>query len=189
MLLCGGVIGAVIIWQSMTFMSDYMNQSGIYTANDTAMIDPFYMVGEYLPLGTDTAVYRNNSVRNENQDVQIGQTEHENGEYTVDITNTAQAERTIDLPLIYYKGYQVDSDQGILQIAAGENNMIEVHIPAGYDGRIRAMFIEPWYWRCSELISALTVAGLVIWGIQSVRVRRGKTGADGGFTGGNDAKN
>ena len=189
MLLCGGVIGAVIIWQSMTFMSDYMNQSGIYTANDTAMIDPFYMVGEYLPLGTDTAVYRNNSVRNENQDVQIGQTEYEHGEYTVDVSNTARAERTIDLPLIYYKGYQVDSDQGILQIEAGENNMIEVHIPAGYDGRISAMFIEPWYWRCSELISALTVAGLMIWGIQSVRVRREKTGADGGFTGGNDAKN
>lgn len=85
--------------------------------------------------------------------------------------NSKDAESFVDLPLLLYKGYQavdVDTGQG-LAICAGENNVVRVRIPAGFEGGIEVSFVSPVYWRGSEMISLLTVLGLIMLRVERRR--------------------
>lgn len=68
----------------------------------------------------------------------------------------------VDLPILLYKGYRaVNTDTGEeMDLCAGENNVIRVIIPAGFEGSLEVDFVSPVYWRISELISVLTAVML-----------------------------
>lgn len=89
----------------------------------------------------------------------------------MECANGKDAENFVDLPLLLYKGYQAaDVDTGQrLAICAGENNVVRVLIPAGFDGEIEVEFVSPVYWRGSELISLITVLVLAVLGVSRRR--------------------
>ena len=61
------------------------------------------------------------------------------------------------MPVLYYKGYRAFADDGQeLKITAGENNRIQVMLPAGFEGNVRVEFVEPILWRLGCLVSVLS---------------------------------
>lgn len=82
----------------------------------------------------------------------------------IECENREDTENFVDLPLLLYKGYRATAMETgqRLEICAGENNVIRVLIPAGFEGGIEVDFVSPVYWRVSELISLVAVLSLII---------------------------
>lgn len=71
-----------------------------------------------------------------------------------------------------YKGYAARDDKGeVLEITDDGEHILQVCIPGGYAGTVSVRFVEPWYWRTAELVTLITVAGIVFFGIRKRRQR------------------
>ena len=93
------------------------------------------------------------------------------------IRNNNACEAYIQLPIMNYDNWNVIDENGIvLKNLTKEfgHYLIELEIPAGFNGRIRAEYIEPIGWHIAEIISIITVAFLVIlWIIERSKNKRG----------------
>lgn len=85
--------------------------------------------------------------------------------YTLRLVNeSADANANLELPLVYYPGYQVlANDGGDAVVTEGETGQVAVVLAPGYDGTLTVGFAEPLSWRAAEAVSLLTVIGLVVW--------------------------
>lgn len=125
-----------------------------------------YISGEeYLIYGTDSTTF---SFARPEADEGIGVSEYEKrGLFaTFFCENSLDAQGTVKLPILLYKGYNASGDGGEpLEITDDGSHLLGVSVPAGYSGRITVKFTEPWYWRVSELITlavvVASVAGMV----------------------------
>lgn len=69
---------------------------------------------------------------------------------------------TIVLPMVNYKGYRAFDDYGNeYMISDSDNNLIQINIPADFEGNIIVDFYEPVYWRISEIVSLLSVISVI----------------------------
>jgi len=92
------------------------------------------------------------------------------GEYIIQGTDLSsliyEEEResdTITFPVFNYPYYEVtDSDGNSYEIKNGTNNRIAVEVPSDFEGQLYVRFEEPVLWRISEVISLLSLAGVVI---------------------------
>ena len=68
------------------------------------------------------------------------------------------------LPLLNYKGYTVKGDGNIGKswLFEGDGARVRLNLPDGYHGKAVVYFSSPWYWRVAEMISLLTLIG-IIW--------------------------
>ncbi len=85
----------------------------------------------------------------------------------LDITCTvsASADGCMFLPLLNYKGYELTSEDGALDsgaLAEGDGATVRVNIPAGYNGTIHVRYAGMWYWHLAEVVSGLSVLGLIL---------------------------
>ena len=125
-----------------------------------------YISGEeYLIYGTDSTTF---SFARPEADEGIGVSEYEKrGLFaTFFCENSLDAQGTVKLPILLYKGYNASGDGGEpLEITDDGSHLLGVSVPAGYSGWITVKFTEPWYWRVSELITlavvVASVAGMV----------------------------
>lgn len=78
------------------------------------------------------------------------------------VVNTS-AESSITLPIYYYKGYiAYDSVNGQnFCVMDAPRKTITVIIPEGYSGRINVRFKAPVSWRVAEVISFVSLLGIV----------------------------
>lgn len=85
--------------------------------------------------------------------------------YTLRLVNeSADQNANLELPLVYYPGYQVlANDGGDAVVTEGETGQVAVVLAPGYDGTLTVGFAEPLSWRAAEIVSLLTVVGLVVW--------------------------
>ena len=147
----------------------FTGSSGLFRLYDeTAMGNSYISGGEYVLLGTDTGkltykgpvctekIYLNSYEKKgcyvridcdcgHRETVKIKTPEYEGyvdkGQY-------------IELPLLYYKGYRAKESGGeILPVVCGENNVVRVLVPSGFQGIIEVDFKGFWYWRAAEVIS------------------------------------
>ena len=73
---------------------------------------------------------------------------------------TANEETALELPVFSFKGYQATDESGnSYPVSDGENGVISIRLPAGFNGTLRLRFEEPWYWRLAEGVSLLTLLG------------------------------
>ena len=88
-------------------------------------------------------------------------------------TNGQAGESYVDLPMLLYKGYlAVREDTGQkLTLASGENHVIRILIPGGFEGKIKVDFVSPAYWRISEWVTVLAVVVIALWGGKGQRRR------------------
>ena len=61
-----------------------------------------------------------------------------------------------------YRGYAATGERGRLALTEAEDHRVQVEIPAGYSGRVRVSYHEPWFWRVAEFIS-LVCWILLLW--------------------------
>lgn len=85
--------------------------------------------------------------------------------YTLRLVNeSADQNANLELPLVYYPGYRVlANDGGAATVTEGETGQVAVVLAPGYDGTLTVGFAEPLSWRAAEVVSALTVVGLIVW--------------------------
>ena len=159
-----GICIAVCAVMTLFFLSSYVESAYIGKFRETAELDDYKVVnGEYLRQETDSS--RLSHLRSwllwEN--LEQAQIEERSGCYLKLSCIGGVAEGYVELPLFSYKGYQaVDENGREMELSDGENGVLRLTVPAGYEGTVEVDFVSPWYWRLSELISLLTAAGLAV---------------------------
>lgn len=145
--------------------------SGNMVTGATDQIEPWYVhststlnttnvvVGEYLPQGTDTLLLEEKQVLT-GEGVTTGELIREGTRSQIWCENTSEAESYLDLPILAYDNYHAALEDGSpAPLSTGENNRIRVTLPAGYEGVITVEYRPPVYWRVSEAVSLVTLAG------------------------------
>ncbi|MCR5031883.1 MAG: hypothetical protein K6A92_03370 [Lachnospiraceae bacterium] len=164
---------ATMIFTSGIFFADLVENRGILKLyDDDSMGDGVIMGGEYLPEGTDPTRLTHGNCYAEGG--LILEDFHQDA-LTVQASVSGE-EGTLTVPLLYYKGYRARTAEGeVLSVYAGENNQAAVRLPKTLmdsgNGRaeVTVTFQSPWYWRVAELISLLTVLGLIFYAWNCVR--------------------
>ncbi len=164
--------GSLILTSGIFFADLYENRGIIRVYDDDGMGDGVVMGGEYLPEGTEPALLTHGNCYAEGALVLDSFTQ----ENLIVQAAVSGDEGTLTVPLLYYKGYEaVTTDGNQLDIYAGENNQLAVRFPqqvmqAGNGSQeVSITFQSPWYWRVAELISMLTVLGLIFYSWICVR--------------------
>lgn len=75
-----------------------------------------------------------------------------------------------ELPLLYYPGYTILDGEG--EVFRTANGMVGVTVPAGFSGEISVAFREPKRWLAADLVSLVTLLGLLGYGVRSIRRKK-----------------
>ena len=116
---------------------------------------------EYLPYGTVLEELKPNRVVY-SEGIIVENYRKDGLEISCHVTNNGD-KGYIEFPITAYKGYaatHVETGES-LKVAKGFNNMIYLSIPAGFSGSLAIAFKEPIYWRIAEIISAISLIGLI----------------------------
>lgn len=69
----------------------------------------------------------------------------------------------VELPLLNYKGYVVkNTGAEKCYLTEGDGARIRLNLPEGYSGHVEVKFRGPVYWRVAELVSLLTLIGMIL---------------------------
>ncbi len=169
-----GVMAGLTVLTSMLMLDDLVHKTKFVKIYNAEGMGSGYIAGqEYLPYGTDASklLWRLPAAGGT---VEIEGSEQ--GPLTMEVIcrNPGGENGSLDLPLLYYKGYRAwDRDTGErLPVYAGENQTVHVSVPPGYEGTVRAAFVSPWYWRLAEAVSLGSGIGLILL----YRLERRRTG-------------
>lgn len=139
------------------------NVTPIRVYNNEGMGTGYISGAEYLPYGANAGLFMyKDPVCGEGLEVydyeklSLGASAH--------MVNQNDRSVSVAFPLLYYKGYRAyAADSGEeLKCYSGENCVVTVDIPGGFDGDIRVKFVSPWYWRAGEVVTVLTIAAMII---------------------------
>lgn len=160
-----GVMASLTVLTSLLLLDDFVHNTGFVKIYNSEGMQRGYIAGqEYLPYNTDASqlLYRA-PIPGSNVELEG----YEQGSLALEAScrNSGGEEGTLNLPLLYYKGYRAwDVNTGEkLAVYAGENNTVHVDVPAGFEGTIRVAFVSPWYWRLAEAVSLISGIGLAVW--------------------------
>lgn len=155
-------VGLLTALSANYFLQDYEKKSetAYITAND---IESSWLgCAEYMPLGMDETTLCGDRLQT-GSGLVVQEYVRKEGIVDLDCINTGSEETYVDVPILYYKGYAAkEAGTGRrLTVLPADNMRVRVILPAGYQGSFEVRFESPWYWRVSELISAMTVIGLI----------------------------
>lgn len=129
-------------------------------------MDTFVASGEeYLPVDTVLDKLKTQELYKDDS-VEISDVVYRGTSITMHVKNTSAQQAGLELPRLYYAGYQAleVTDEGQhfpIEVTDGTNHVIKLMIPKQTEGNITLSFREPWYWRLAEIITLLS-AGIVI---------------------------
>ena len=82
------------------------------------------------------------------------------------LSASMETDSYVVIPRFNYPNYVAIDENGIRhEILSGENNRLKVHFNEPYEGAIWVIYMVPWYWRASEIISLLTSLAIIVKGI------------------------
>lgn len=140
---------------------------------DNNLIVGYVSGGEYVIYGTDTSGLTY-GVPQVSETVQVLQ--YEKGDLSAKLrcVNYSQTEEGyVEVPLFLYKGYHAYAGSGEeLQCVYGDNNVIRVILPSGFEDNVSVRFVSPVLWRVSEIISLLAWIGILVYGIYWVKSKK-----------------
>ena len=165
------VVCAICIWQSVDYMSKYINQADYYTINNDPEEQDIFSpdIREYLLEGTDPEFARKNETVEAEGGLEVLGVEKGDLNYDIAVNNAGTETGWLEVPVFAYKGFVALSDEGKLNITYGKSSRIRAEVPAGYCGKVRIRFEEPFYWRIAEAVSLLSWLGLLAYCILSLR--------------------
>ena len=75
----------------------------------------------------------------------------------------AHAGDWVEVPLLYYSGYEARDGQGQqLEVADGNNHVVRICLQEG-TSRVVLQYQGFWYFRAAELITVLTLGAFGVW--------------------------
>ena len=172
-LFAGGVV-FLALWQSLSYMSGCLYEGEVYRIYGAGGLSSFDVVsGEYIPVDSDGKYDLSQCINQITYDVEtvsVKDWHREKGAVIVTATNLTDQTSQVEVPLLFYKGYQAITDGGEqLQIQPGASYRISVSVPAGFSGSFSVKFKEPWYWRLCEWISFFTLMGMIVFVFRPIR--------------------
>lgn len=129
-------------------------------------MDTFVASGEeYLPVDTVLDKLKTQELYKDDS-VEISDVVYRGTSITMHVKNTSAQQAGLELPRLYYAGYQAlevtnEGQHFQIEVTDGTNHVIKLMIPEQTEGNITLSFREPWYWRLAEIITLLSV-GIVI---------------------------
>lgn len=166
-------VGASVLLMSVSsiyLINDILYKSQFFRLyNEESMTYGYISGAEYLPTGTDTEqlIYKGPSG---SERVSIERWEKKYLHVTLYCQNNGGEEEYVEMPMIYYKGYQAYGENSGFTVCKGANNSVRVMLPAGYIGKVEVNFYSPWYWRMAELFSIVAFCGCI--GVEIYRKNR-----------------
>lgn len=164
-------------FECLLFTEMIMRQNNLFHKYDGEQLDWKLAVSgqEYFYTGTDCmlALY-DADVSAQNADI----LNVERSYNTFQISYHSGDEGYIECPVSYYPDYRAyERGTGVyLQTERGSNNKLKILLPNNFQGNLEVRFVEPWYWRVSELISAAGVIIWIVWGLLQKRNIRKEIG-------------
>lgn len=148
------------------FFSTLLSSSPFYKLYEGDAMGNAYLSGkEYLPVGTDETLLKEGRYITSDQ-VILTQASKNGTNIKLTCNNNGNEQGYVEVPLLYYKGYQAHDLQSkqLLETTIGDNNVVRVNIPYEYNGSAIIDFVSPWYWRMAEIISIVFLIGfIVLW--------------------------
>lgn len=147
------------------FMEEVLDNGKILRMNDSRGIYTMGAVsgGEYAFVGSKWATEETVHEPELSGGVQI--TDYRKLGTTASFTVTEAVEDgSVLLPMIAFPGYRVTSKDGILtqsSLSEGDSARVQITIPKGFSGEVKVFYREAWYWRIAEVISLLTLIGII----------------------------
>lgn len=161
-----GVMGISLLTAGL-FMADVLKVGNAFVAVFSRDMDTNVESGEeYLPVNTISDEFDTDNIY-KNENVIIRNLSRKGIQLRFTCVNNSDTEQTVDLPLLYYKGYAAvaRNEAGIKQHLAcmsGNNQVVSIIVPEGFHGNVTVMFKEPIYWRVAEFITLISVIGIII---------------------------
>ena len=112
--------------------------------------------GEYFPVGYDKHMFSDKEFYS-GEGVEITEKIQNSGTITLGCSNDGIKASYVDVPLLYYKGYNaiVSGSNEELQITSGNDMRIRIVIPSGFSGVISIRIHESLTWYICDIVSAL----------------------------------
>lgn len=131
---------------------------------DRPSLDTSYLGdNEYVPSGVDLEKLSHAPSASEGIEYEVRSS---SDDYALTVTSPAPAEGFIDIPVIFYPYYRASGNNGMtLDLSSGDNGLIRVMVPEGYEGDITVNFTHPMLWRIADLVSCLSVAGAAAFAV------------------------
>lgn len=128
---------------------------------DTASLDTMAIGGgEYLRTRTNCAEFDGRIKGTHLKTIELRRREGLEIELYCETDGT---EAVVEVPLLHYKGYHVYDETGhTYAVTDGANDTVCFVLPADFAGRVTVSFKEPMTWRLAEVVSLLTVTGILI---------------------------
>lgn len=151
----------------------YMLDNRLYQSNGPMLMDTAslgksdYFCTVFAYPGTDLELLDSTRIASGGH-TQILSYEKEYLTVSMEVENTSDFADWVEVPLLYNDWYlcaiEGDGQRGeavYTEVGLGENNVVRAKIPAGYCGKVKIYFKEPLSWRLSEIVSLLTLLGLL----------------------------
>lgn len=148
---------------SIYLMDDMLQTADDYRIYGEEGMGSGYIAGaEYLPYGADATLFWTHDPY-AGEMVAITDYHKDGIKIEMHCQNRGDKTEIVELPLLYYYGYRAyDKITGQeLTITTSDNYAVCVEVPAGYEGTVQVTFVSPWYWRVAEVVSCLSLLGLV----------------------------
>jgi hypothetical protein len=154
---------ASVLTCSLYLIRHSLTEQNHYTLyNEEGMGFGYISGAEYLVQGTDDSLLTFTGPA-AGADVTIKSYDKRYLHAWLSCANTGETESYVELPILLYKGYRAYTADGQeLTICDGDNHLVRVLLPAGFDGTLEVRFVSPFYWRISEIVS------LIAWAIVAV---------------------
>ena len=158
------VIVGIIALFGFINMTDFLIER-VELSNDVKL-DYAYLgaAQEYLLKDTESDFFteRGEKITASDESVLISDYSKLGSNLTLKTSNPSDKEQYLDLPLTMYPGYCArDSRGGRLEVTYGENQLVRVLLPSGFDDTVRVYFGGKWYWKAAAAMSLLTGVGLI----------------------------
>lgn len=148
---------------SIYLMDDMLQTGNSYRIYGEEGMGSGYIAGaEYLPYGADATLFWTHDPY-AGEMVAITDYHKDGIKIEMHCQNRGDKTEIVELPLLYYYGYRAyDKITGQeLTITTSDNYAVCVEVPAGYEGTVQVTFVSPWYWRVAEVVSCLSLLGLI----------------------------
>lgn len=137
------------------------DNNSLYIAANCDLDDVSLQGSEYIPVGVEERelLYLQDA---ESTNASLNTYYNSPDGYYVSVSSSS-ADAKIIIPRIYYEGYaaKLYASNTWTTCYSDEIGRVCFDLPEGYCGEILIRFREPWYWRVSEVISLITLLGII----------------------------
>ena len=168
------VLLVLTVWQSGGYINNFLErQTNIVSINAIDEWTSFDDDRQYMLTGTDLERLQYASVLPSTEDITYDEENREKGVYSLHLVNGSSEEGFADLPLLAYPYYYATDGAQSYKLSAGDNNKLRITLPAGVDSTIKIRFKEPVYWRIAEIVTLISILGLIIMGLKDKTAKKG----------------